>query len=272
MKTVDVQELLKRGAYFGHRISRTNPRIKPYVYKAQNDIYLIDLFKTKASIEEAVNTLLHAGREGEDLLIVATKRIIKQYVKDFASENSVHYITEKWVAGFFTNFEEIKKNIKHINKSLEDKKTGRWDTMLKHERAKLEKQINKLLRVYEGVLNLTTLPKNILIIDTKREKNAVVESIKVKEQQLRQSLGAIKLIGIIDTNSDPTEMDIPIVVNDDSPQTLEYVLDIVFEAYLDGQKKHAAKIEAEAKSLAKKEAKVEAKKDVKVEVKPTAKK
>jgi small subunit ribosomal protein S2 len=231
MKNIDVKELLERGAYFGHKVSRTNPKVLPYVYKPQNGIYLIDLFKTKQSIEEAMNEFQQVGKSGETLLVIGTKRVVKNYVEEKCIELGIPYINEKWVGGFFTNFAEIKKNIEKTNKYIEEKNAGKWDIMLKHERSVLERELSKLLRVYKGVLSLTNIPENILIIDTRKEKNAIGETIKENQFKDYDNGKKTKIFAILDTNADPTEVDYPIVMNDDSSAALTYVLEALFDAY-----------------------------------------
>lgn len=238
MFNIDVQELLKRGAYFGHKLSRTNPKVLPYVHKPQNGIYIIDLFKTKASLEKALNTLFHAGKNNERLLVVATKKIIKQFVTDFCRERNIPYITEKWIGGFFTNFEEIYKNIKRANDYTREKQTGMWDTMIKHERNKLDKELTKIMKVYGGVTTVEKLPEIVIILDVKKEHNALVESIKIKDRQLMEGRKALQITGVVDTNADPTLLDCPIVANDDSVATLEYVVTLMINAYEDGKKEY----------------------------------
>lgn len=237
MKTIDVKVLLEKGAYFGHKISRTHPKALPYTYKAQNGIYVIDLFKTKAQIELVMNFLFTAGKNGEDLLIVGTKRAASIFLKDYCEKNKLMYIGEKWVGGFFTNFEEVAKNIKKMNTWLQEKNSGEWENLLKPEKIKKEKQLNKLLKVYGLVADIKKLPENILIIDIKKEKNALTEALKIKKQQKLKNLPCLQIIGIVDTNADPSSVDYPIVVNDDSAPSLEYVLTNVLDAYLQGLQK-----------------------------------
>jgi len=255
MSDVDVKELLEKGAYFGHKISRTNPRALPYTHKAQNGIYIIDLFKTKTSLEAAMKALEEAGTKGEPILLVATKRIIKSFATDYCQKNTLNYMTEKWVGGFFTNFEEVHKNIKRANDHMLKQKTGELDSMIKHQRVKLDKEIDKILKIYRGVLDMTKIPNLVIIVDVKKERNALSESKKIQSQQLLEGKDALRLVGIADTNADPTEVDYPIVVNDDSALALEYVVSYLLDAYLKGRKKY--KPEGEVKVVATVEKKIE---------------
>ena len=230
---VDVNKLLETGGYFGHKVSRTNPKALPYTYKAQGGIYLIDLFKTKECLEKALESLYKAGQNNEGLLLVATKRLVKNFAKELGLAHQLHFLTNKWVGGFITNFEEMFKNIKETNRMKAEKDRGDWNALPKHESSKLDKKLNKFLKVYEGVLTMDKIPQNILIIDIKKEKNALKEA-------LSQNL---KIYAIADTNADPTVVDYPVVINDDSTETLEYVLKLMIEAYVAGQKKPVVKKE-----------------------------
>jgi small subunit ribosomal protein S2 len=223
----DIQKLLKTGGYFGHKISRTNPKSLPYTYKAQNGIYLIDLFKTKECIELSMKALYEKGKLGEDLLVVGTKRLIKAFIKETLNETNVYYLHYKWVGGFLTNFEEIYKNIKRTNEMIADKEKGNWSSLPKHEIAIKERQLTKYLKVYEGVLKMEKRPKNILIIDIKKERNAYKEALR----------NELTIFAVADTNADPTQVDYPMIVNDDSASTLEYVLKLLIDSYLEGRKK-----------------------------------
>jgi small subunit ribosomal protein S2 len=234
---IDIQELLNRGAYFGHRVARTNPRAVSYTYKAQNGIYLIDLFKTKADIEKALSALYESGTKEEGLLIVGTKRLIKAFLKELVDNTGIYSLSEKWVGGFLTNFEEISKNLKVTNQMVEDKEKGHWASMPKHESSKLDKKLNKYLKVYEGVLKMEKLPRNILIIDIKKERNALKEAQTIKPVYKIKYATNLCLYGVVDTNGDPTQLDFPMMMNDDSILALEYVLKSLVDAYVGGTKK-----------------------------------
>ena len=237
---IDVKKLLESGAYFGHKISRTNPKALGLTYKAQNGIYLIDLFKTKANVEKAMHALYNAGAAGQGLLVVGTKRIIKVYIKSLLVDGKVSYLSEKWVGGFLTNFDEILKNLKVTNQMFEEKQKGYWNELPKHEISRKEKKLNKYLKVYEGVLKLEKVPENILIIDIKKEKNALKEALSVKPLFKNRYQTDLTLYGIVDTNADPNDLNYPMMLNDDSAASLEYVVKNLIDSYNDGLKKAKA--------------------------------
>ncbi|PJE63389.1 30S ribosomal protein S2 [Candidatus Roizmanbacteria bacterium CG10_big_fil_rev_8_21_14_0_10_45_7] len=253
--TIEVEKLFELGGHFGHKRGRTTPKAKTYVYKIQNDVAIIDLFQTKTLADTAVKALFDAGKQNKELLVVATKKNIQNFVKDIAAKEKIHYITEKWVGGFFTNFEEIKKNVDRINTFKADMASGNLNSMIKHERNKLEKEINKLLRVYEGVLTLTRMPDVVLMVDVRKEKNALNESRKIQEAQTLQEKKALFTIGVLDTNANPQEVDYPIMVNDDTPPVLEYVVGALLQGFLEGRKQYIPELTQQEKEAKKLEAK-----------------
>lgn len=225
MKTIKPEEMLKAGVHLGHRKSKTNPASKPYIYKMESGTAIIDLYQTQKQLETACKIAHELGKTNKVLLAVTTKKGGKDIVKKYAIENSIHYITSKWIGGFLTNFNEIKKNIKQMLQLKIDKKSGEWEKYVKHEQVKLDKSIQKLAILYDGVENLSDIPDALFIIDTKKEYNAVIEA--------RQK--NIITIALVDTNSDPRLIDYPIVGNDDALSSIEYITSCVLEAYAQGK-------------------------------------
>ncbi|MCR4329223.1 MAG: 30S ribosomal protein S2 [Candidatus Roizmanbacteria bacterium] len=246
MVNLDPKKLLELGGHFGHKVSRTNPKAKKYVYSAQSGISIIDLFKTIELAERAAKKLESAGKDGKTLLVIASKKVAKNSVSKLCEELKVPYLCEKWVGGFFSNFEEIHKNIQKANDWIEEQKTGGWDSMLKHERVKLEKELHKVLKVYKGVLNLEKIPDSVLIVDVKKEKNALNESMKVQERQRLQDIEQLMSFAILDTNVNPDLVQYPVMINDDTEQTIEYMFTYLIHAYIDGRKKYQASEEKKA--------------------------
>src|SRR3989338_9484532 len=247
MVRLDPKKLFELGGHFGHKVSRTNPKAKKYIYTAQSGISIIDLFKTVELAETAAKKLTQAGINGKTLLVIASKKVAKNSVAKICEDLHVTYLCEKWVGGFFTNFEEIHKNIQKANEWIEEQKTGGCDSMLKHERVKLEKELNKVLKVYKGVLSMEKIPDAVLIVDVKKEKNALNESMKVQERQRLQGIEQLMSFAILDTNVNPDTVQYPVIVNDDTEQTIEYMFTYLINAYVDGRKKY---IESEEKRIA----------------------
>jgi len=227
MKKTNPEELLSYGLHFGHKAQRVNPRAHKYIYKIENGISIIDLFKTAVELDKAKEFVQKLGQEGKSLLVVATKKQARAITTDICKELGVPFLTSKWIGGFISNFEEIKKNIEKLETMKKDQEEGAWNKFPKHERFKLDKQLFRISKVYEGVAKLTKLPDAFFLVDIKHEANAVKEA-RNKE---------IPLIGIADTNADPYSVDFPIPANDDAMSSIEYVVRTVLEAYSEGRKK-----------------------------------
>jgi len=216
-----VKELFLLNTHLGHRKNRLHPKARKFVYKIVSGVAIIDLEKTVGSLERAKEYISLSAKQGKKPLIVATKKIISSFITDLAHANSIHYITNKWLPGLLTNFETIMKNVKKLIKMEEEMKTGAWEKFVKHERTKLEKEVYKLNKLYKGIINLEKKPDFLIIIDIKKERNALKEA-----QQ-----NSIPTIAILDTNSNPNEVDYPIMANDDSFGSLEYITKELIEPF-----------------------------------------
>lgn len=217
-----VKALFDANVHLGHRKNRLHPKARNYIYKIINGSAIIDLSKTADQLNTAKKVLSDAAKEKKSLLVVATKRIISQYTADLCKEKNIFYITTKWPPGLLTNFDTIMKNVKKLIKLEEDKKSGAWDKFVKHEIMKLDKEIAKLKKVYGGVATLGKKPDLIFLIDSKHEKNALDEAKK----------NNIPVVAVIDTNSNPQDVTYPIVANDDSASSLEYLVKDLLNAYV----------------------------------------
>jgi len=210
-----VQELFNRGAHLGHRKNRIHPKAKKFIYKIVNQQSIIDLNQTVIFLQKAKKFFNQLKKENKTILFVATKKNVTSIVEKICQENNLFYLTNKWPPGFLTNFETfLKNNIQKMQKMREEKEKGEWEKFLKHERLKLEKQLKKIEKIYRGVFSMKTIPDALFIIDVKREKNAVTEAKKTK----------IPIIAIVDTNVNPDLVDYPIPANDDSAETIEYII------------------------------------------------
>ncbi len=216
---LDLQEMARAGLHFGHRISRVHPKMKPYLEGTRNTVHIISLEKTAEKFKEALDFIQEIILQGKILLLVGTKIQIKDLVKETASAANLHYVNERWLGGTITNFEVIKKRINYF-KDLERKKTeGELDKYTKKEKAKFEKEIRDLQIKFGGIKNLEKLPDVIFVCDMKKD------ALAVKEARMK----GIKVIGISDTNVDPTLADYPIPANDDAVSSVKYILEKVAE-------------------------------------------
>jgi len=221
-----------------------------------NGVAVIDLTKTVVQIHAVKEFLKQANKEGKSLLVVGTKRVVSQYIQELCKENSIPHITTKWMPGLLTNFETLSKNIKKMNDLAIEKENGSWDQFVKHERMKLSKELGRLNRLYSGIAQMKKKPDIIFIVDIKREKNALKEAHQ----------NGLPVVAITDTNTNPDTVTYPVVANDDSPTSAQYVIKEMLSAYL-SEKKVDVKAPEEKKV---EEKKVEEKKTE--EKKPEAKK
>ena len=217
---LDFEEMARAGLYFGHRTSRCHPKMKPYISGVRNTIHIINLEKTAEKLKEALKFIQSLFLENKVLLLVGTKIQLRDLVKDLAKKYNLPYVTERWLGGTITNFDNILKRINYF-KDLEKKKAeGELDKYSKKERAKIEKEIQDLRTNFEGIKELNRLPDAIFVLDM-NENNLAVKEAKMK---------GIKVIAIADTNVDPTLADYPIPANDDAISSVKYILDKVSEA------------------------------------------
>lgn len=230
MQRTNPEELISAGLHFGHKSYRLNPRFRKYVYKVEKSIAIIDIIKTAQELDKAKAFVCNLGKEKKQLLVVATKKQAKAPVSDICKKNSVFYLTNKWIGGFLTNFEEISKNITYLKKLKKERDEGSWTQFVKHERTKLEKKLSAIARIYEGVEEMSVLPDALFIIDSKHENVAVTEAMRTH----------IPLIALIDTNGNPDLIDYPIPANDDAAISVQYVVAQIISAYDEGRKMQVA--------------------------------
>lgn len=219
---IDVEEMAKAGVHLGHKSSKIHPKMEPYLYGVRNSIHIIDLEKTKEKLTEALGFIKKLISEQKTLLISGTKIQARDLVENVAKECGLPYINVRWLGGTFTNFAVLKKRLEYF-KDLENKKAkGELDKYTKKERALIDKKLEELERKFGGIKNLEKLPDAIFVIDMKKDVLAVKEA--------RQK--GIKVIGISDTNIDPTLADLPIPANDDAIPSVKYILEKVKEVIL----------------------------------------
>jgi len=220
-KNKKIEELFAAGAHLGHKKNKIHPKAKKYIYTFNQNNSIIDLQKTVDLLDEAKKFVSNLAKEKKTLLIVMTKRVAAKFVKEIAEKYNLPSITLKWPPGLLTNFETIAKNVKKLKKMREEKENGSWNKFVKHEQIKLQKQLNKLEKLYGGIAHLEKIPDALFIIDIKKEKNAVKEARETK----------IPIVAVVDTNVNPDLVDYPIPGNDDSITSIEYFVKEIVEAY-----------------------------------------
>jgi small subunit ribosomal protein S2 len=204
----EIIDLLKVGAHFGHKKSAWNPRMQEYIYEVRNGIHIIDLVKTREILSEVLAKLDGFSKKG-NVLIVGTKGQAASIVQNTAQENGMFYINRRWMGGLFTNFNTIKKSVHELIK-MEEKLAGGLEGYVKKERLLLERDIDRLNRIYKGIKFMEKLPEVVIVIDSQVEKNAIKEANKM----------GVPIIALIDTNCNPDVIDYPIPANDDSIKSI----------------------------------------------------
>jgi small subunit ribosomal protein S2 len=223
---VSLEKLIEAGAHFGHQARRWNPKMEEYLYGTDQGVHLFDLTKTKPKIEEALEFLKKSAAEGKVILILGTKKQIKDKVAAVGQELGTPYVNERWLGGTISNFEQIKRSLKKLEEMKSNMATGGYNKFTKKERLLIEREITRLERFFGGVTGLTSIPDVLFVIDTKRESGAV------REANFRK----VPVVGVVDSNADPDATDYIIPMNDDASRALEYILDLAKEAIAEGKK------------------------------------
>lgn len=262
MKQITLEELLQAGCHFGHKSERWHPKAHEFIYTEKDGIHIIDLAKTKEGLEAAQHVIKLLVEGGREVLFVGTKRQAKGVVKNAASQAGAPYLVERWIGGFLTNWEGIKKNIDKINKLKEEQAINAWKKFPKHEQVKLARYLAKLSVVYGGVLNLAKTPDALFIVDIRKEQSAIYEAQRI----------GIPVIAIVDTNADPTDINYIIPANDDAVGSIECIANAIGDAYKEGRENREKSAEEEAKPAVKAEEPKEVKKEESKEKKPATNK
>ena len=224
MAKTEVNDLLNAGVHFGHLTRKWNPNMAPYIYMERNGIHIINLYKTVAKIEETNSALKKIAASGRKILFVATKKQAKDIVAEKAKSVNMPYITERWPGGMLTNFVTIRKAVKKMGAIDRMKKDGTFETLSKKERLQVDRLRGKLEKNLGSISDMTRLPGAIFIVDTTREHIAVKEAQKLK----------IPIFAMVDTNSDPRDVDFVIPSNDDASKSIDKILDLVTGAVKEG--------------------------------------
>ena len=219
---IDPEEMLRAGLHFGHRTSRAHPKMAPFLYGVRNNVHIIDLVKTCEKFKEALKFIKELISENKILLLVGTKIQVKNLLKNVAEECGLPYVNERWLGGTFTNFEIIKKRVEYFKDLEKKKKEGELEKYTKKERLKIDEELRKLKIKFEGIKEMEKLPDAILVLDM------IKDALAVKEAREK----GMKVIGICDTNVDPTPADYIIPANDDAIMSVKYILEKVKEVIL----------------------------------------
>ena len=243
MAKTTVKDLLDAGVHFGHLTRKWNPNMAPYIYMERNGIHIISLYKTVAKIEEASEALSKIASSGRKILFVATKKQAKDIVSQSAQKVNMPYITERWPGGMLTNFVTIRKAVKKMAAIDRMKKDGTFETLSKKEKLQVERLRSKLEKNLGSISEMTRLPGALFVVDIKRENIAIKEAQKLK----------IPIFAMVDTNSDPREVNYVIPSNDDATKSIDKILSLVVDAIGNGLKERKDEKEAQENEKLEKE-------------------
>ncbi|MBI4244472.1 MAG: 30S ribosomal protein S2 [Planctomycetes bacterium] len=226
LKKLSVRELLKAGIHFGHKVSNMHPKMLPFIHSKKNSVHIIDIRKTIKGIIEAAYYLVEMSKLNKQLLILGTKKQLKSLVENEGKRAGIPYVAERWPGGLLTNYTTIKGSVKRLEQINNLEESGQIEKLTKKEKSLIQRDKKRLLRNLGGILTLTKLPDVVIIIDPGLEYTAVREAKKI---------GAT-VIGLIDTDTDPTGIDISIPCNDDSMNAVNKIVTVLVDAILYGKK------------------------------------
>jgi len=250
MKVPTINQLFESGVHFGHQVKRWHPTMAQYIYTAKNGIHIINLEKTAEKLEEASNYLHDVAKKGGKIIFVGTKKQSRDIVELEAKRCGAYYVTERWLGGTMTNIEIIKKSIKKLVNYKKGREIGEFDKYTKKERLMIDREIDKLEKKVGGLVGLNEAPVALFIVDPKREKTAIREAKNLD----------VKIVSLIDTNSDVREINYPIPGNDDAIKSVALVVKTLADAIEEGYNEYA-KVLASAEKAEKVEKKVEPKEE-----------
>ena len=243
MDKLEYKDLLNAGVHFGHLTRKWNPKIAPYVFMERNGIHIIDLNKTLVELDNAAEAVKNIVRSGRKIMFVATKKQAQEVVSEEAKRLRMPYVTDRWLGGMLTNFATIRKSLRKLSSIEKMMKEEEYKNLAKRERLMLSREKEKLEKVLGGIADLTRLPSALFVVDIKREHIAIKEAAKLN----------IPVIGMVDTNSDPTSIQFPIPGNDDAFKSISLIVKYIGQAAEEGlierrEQKEEAKLKEEEES------------------------
>ncbi len=225
MSVVAMKQLLEAGVHFGHQTRRWDPRMAEYIFQARNGIHIIDLQKTSKKIDEAYAFIKEQVEEGKTVLFVGTKKQAQECMKEAAIKSGMFYVDQRWLGGMLTNFDTIQKRIQRLKDLEKMEQDGTFDVLPKKEVILLKKEMEKLEKNLGGIKEMDKLPGVIFLVDPKKERIAILEAKKLN----------IPVVGIVDTNCNPEDLDYPIPGNDDAIRAVKLIADVMANAIIEGK-------------------------------------
>ena len=225
MAVVAMKQLLEAGVHFGHQTRRWDPKMAEYIFQARNGIHIIDLQKTSKKIDEAYAFLKEQVEEGKTVLFVGTKKQAQECMKDAAQMSNMYYVNQRWLGGMLTNFGTIRKRVERLKELEAMQEDGTFDVLPKKEVILLKKEMEKLEKNLGGIKDMTEIPGVLFVVDPKKERIAILEAKKL----------GIPVVGLIDTNCNPEDLDYPIPGNDDAIRAVKLIADTMANAIIEGR-------------------------------------
>ncbi|AMG96296.1 30S ribosomal protein S2 [Staphylococcus simulans] len=225
MAVISMKQLLEAGVHFGHQTRRWNPKMKKYIFTERNGIYIIDLQKTVKKVDEAYNFLKQVSEDGGKVLFVGTKKQAQESIKNEAERAGQFYVNQRWLGGILTNYKTISKRVKRISEIEKMEEDGLFEVLPKKEVVEIKKEYDRLIKFLGGIRDMKSMPQALFVVDPRKERNAIAEARKLH----------IPIVGIVDTNCDPDEIDYVIPANDDAIRAVKLLTGKMADAILEGQ-------------------------------------
>ena len=225
MSVVAMKQLLEAGVHFGHQTRRWNPKMAEYIFQARNGIHIIDLQKSSKKLDEAYDFLKNQAEEGKTVLFVGTKKQAQECAKEAAEKCGMYYVNQRWLGGTLTNFKTIRNRIKRLTDIEKMHEDGTFEVLPKKEVILLKKEMEKLEKNLGGIKEMTEIPGVMFVVDPNKEKIAILEARKL----------GIPVIGLVDTNCNPEDVDYAIPGNDDAIRAVKLIMDVMANAVIEGR-------------------------------------
>ena len=225
MAVVAMKQLLEAGVHFGHQTRRWDPKMAEYIFQARNGIHIIDLQKTSKKIDEAYEFLKEQAEEGKTVLFVGTKKQAQECVKEAAEKSGMYYVDQRWLGGMLTNFKTIRTRVQRLKELETMEQDGTFDVLPKKEVIGLKKEMEKLEKNLGGIKDMEEIPGVLFVVDPKKERTAILEARKLN----------IPVVGLVDTNCNPEDVDYAIPGNDDAIRAVKLIADVMANAIIEGR-------------------------------------
>ena len=240
MAVVAMKQLLEAGVHFGHQTRRWDPKMAEYIFQARNGIHIIDLQKTSKKLDEAYKFVKEQAEEGKKVLFVGTKKQAQECIKEAAQKCNMYYVDQRWLGGMLTNFKTIQGRVKRLRDLEEMSQDGTFDVLPKKEVSGLRNEMEKLEKNLGGIKDMKEMPGVMFVVDPKKERIAILEARKL----------GIPVVGLVDTNCNPEDVDYAIPGNDDAIRAVKLIADVIANAVIEGNQGEDAEVSSEMEEVA----------------------